>query len=37
MTRRGIPALRKRHPDLMDFETWLDREGRAVFGGPQPD
>lgn len=22
-----IPALRKRHPDLMDFRTWLAREG----------
>lgn len=26
-----IPALRKRYPDLMDFATWLDREGAALF------
>jgi uncharacterized protein YbjT (DUF2867 family) len=26
-----IPALRKRHPGLMDFATWLDREGAALF------
>jgi uncharacterized protein YbjT (DUF2867 family) len=26
-----ITALRKLHPDLMDFETWLSHEGRAAF------
>ncbi|WP_433246392.1 NmrA/HSCARG family protein [Streptosporangium sp. CA-135522] len=26
-----IPALRALHPDLMDFATWLDREGGARF------
>jgi uncharacterized protein YbjT (DUF2867 family) len=26
-----IPALRGLHPDLMDFETWLAREGKAKF------
>ncbi|GAA2151967.1 MULTISPECIES: NmrA family NAD(P)-binding protein [Glycomyces] len=26
-----IDALRKEHPDLMDFATWLDREGAAAF------
>ncbi|MEV0697681.1 NmrA/HSCARG family protein [Saccharopolyspora sp. NPDC050389] len=26
-----IPALRKLHPDLMDFDTWLNREGTALF------
>lgn len=26
-----IPALRTRHPDLMTFDTWLDREGKAKF------
>jgi uncharacterized protein YbjT (DUF2867 family) len=26
-----IPALRKRHPGLMDLRTWLDRGGAARF------
>lgn len=26
-----IPTLRKLHPDLMDFETWLEKIGRAQF------
>jgi uncharacterized protein YbjT (DUF2867 family) len=26
-----IPALRALHPDLMDVETWLAREGKAKF------
>jgi uncharacterized protein YbjT (DUF2867 family) len=26
-----IPELRKRYPALMDFATWLDREGAALF------
>ncbi len=26
-----IPALRKLHPGLMNFETWLEREGKAQF------
>ncbi|MFI6789236.1 NmrA/HSCARG family protein [Nonomuraea sp. NPDC050383] len=26
-----IPALRALHPGLMSFETWLDREGKALF------
>lgn len=26
-----IPALRRLHPGLMDFETWLAREGSARF------
>ncbi len=26
-----VPALRKLHPDLMTFETWLTREGTAKF------
>lgn len=26
-----IPMLRRLHPDLMDFETWLDRHGAAAF------
>jgi hypothetical protein len=24
-------ALRKLYPDLMDFETWLIREGKTKF------
>jgi uncharacterized protein YbjT (DUF2867 family) len=30
-----IPALRKRHPGLMDFGTWLEREGRTLFTNPK--
>lgn len=26
-----IDALRREHPGLMDFATWLDREGTAAF------
>jgi hypothetical protein len=26
-----IPVLRRLHPDLMDFATWLRREGAARF------
>jgi hypothetical protein len=26
-----IPALRALHPGLMDFDTWLTREGNAKF------
>ncbi|HEX4208531.1 MAG TPA: NmrA family NAD(P)-binding protein [Ktedonobacteraceae bacterium] len=26
-----ISALRKLHPGLMDFETWLQKEGKARF------
>ena len=26
-----IPLLRKLHPDLMDFQTWLDRHPTARF------
>ncbi|MEU7742385.1 NmrA/HSCARG family protein [Nonomuraea sp. NPDC049158] len=26
-----IPALRALHPGLMDFETWLRREGKTLF------
>jgi uncharacterized protein YbjT (DUF2867 family) len=26
-----IPALRKIHPGLMDFATWLEKEGKAKF------
>ncbi|NUW37804.1 NmrA/HSCARG family protein [Nonomuraea sp. SMC257] len=29
--RADIPALRALHPGLMDFETWLEREGKAQF------
>lgn len=29
-----IPALRELHPGLMDFDTWLDREGAALFQRP---
>jgi len=29
-----IPSLRARHPDLMTFDTWLDREGKAKFDAP---
>lgn len=28
-----IPALRKLHPALMDFETWLQKEGKTKFEG----
>lgn len=24
-----IAALRRQHPGLMDFDTWLEKEGRA--------
>jgi uncharacterized protein YbjT (DUF2867 family) len=27
--RANIPALRRLHPGLMDFDTWLDKEGKA--------
>lgn len=30
-----IPALRKLHPDLMDFESWLQKEGKAQFAALQ--
>ncbi|MEU7852932.1 NmrA/HSCARG family protein [Nonomuraea sp. NPDC049141] len=30
-----IPALRKAHPGLMDFATWLTREGTAKFTAGQ--
>ncbi|MEU7892801.1 NmrA/HSCARG family protein [Nonomuraea sp. NPDC049152] len=26
-----VPMLRRLHPDLMDFATWLEREGAAAF------
>ncbi|GAA2317080.1 NmrA/HSCARG family protein [Nonomuraea roseoviolacea subsp. roseoviolacea] len=29
--RADIPALRALHPGLMDFETWLEREGKVQF------
>jgi uncharacterized protein YbjT (DUF2867 family) len=29
-----IPALRKRYPALMDFGTWLEREGKSLFTNP---
>jgi uncharacterized protein YbjT (DUF2867 family) len=35
-----IAALRKQHPGLMDFETWLERTDKAQFAalfGAQPD
>ncbi|MFI7056568.1 NmrA/HSCARG family protein [Streptosporangium canum] len=31
-----IPALRERHPGLMDFRTWLEREGAAKYAARQP-
>lgn len=31
-----IPALRRLHPDLMDFDTWLAREGTALFEKASP-
>ncbi|UGQ11396.1 NmrA/HSCARG family protein [Yinghuangia sp. ASG 101] len=31
-----IPELRKLHPDLMDFDTWLRTEGRAQFTSRGP-
>ncbi|EIV96185.1 NmrA/HSCARG family protein [Frankia sp. QA3] len=29
----SIPEARKLHPGLMDFDTWLDRHGRARLAG----
>ncbi|MCG5217062.1 NmrA/HSCARG family protein [Streptosporangium sp. KLBMP 9127] len=29
--RADIPALRKLYPGLMNFDTWMEREGRAGF------
>jgi hypothetical protein len=26
-----IPALRRLHPALLDFDTWLAREGKALL------
>jgi uncharacterized protein YbjT (DUF2867 family) len=26
-----IAALRRQHPGLMDFDTWLEKEGKATF------
>lgn len=35
LNKRGyktdIPMLRKQHPGLMDFDTWLEKEGEAKF------
>jgi hypothetical protein len=27
--KADIPALRKLHPGLMDFDTWLEKEGKT--------
>jgi uncharacterized protein YbjT (DUF2867 family) len=26
-----LSALREQHPDLMDLETWLEKEGKSIF------
>jgi uncharacterized protein YbjT (DUF2867 family) len=33
--KANIPALRELHPGLMDFDTWLEKEGRAKFAASQ--
>lgn len=30
-----IPALRRRHPGLMDFATWLERVGAEKYAAAQ--